>query len=140
MLYFYSLWKHQKKVIRHYSLFTNTFQQISWLVSIWYEPLQKVNYEQIIMPVRKYLPIKTRTIKKPVTWFAFQINWLVSPWYESLPKGISEQTLQSVQNYFSVKTVRNQPIDPKCKSIDWYLYDANPFWKVFPNVHIPVST
>ena len=28
---------------------------------------------------------------------------------------------------------RNQSIDLSCKSIDWFLYDASFYWKVFSN-------
>ena len=49
-------------------------------------PIQKINKlrtsqpqknDEHLMPVRKYLPVKTRIIEKPkpVGWFGFQISW-----------------------------------------------------------------
>ena len=61
-------------------------------------------YENL-MSVWKYLPVKTRIIRKPrpVNWLVLQITWYVSIWHALLLNGVSEQTIKTLrrkQNLF----------------------------------------
>ena len=49
-----------------------------------------------------------------------------------LLKCIYEQIVVYVRKCFSVETYRNCSIDLQSKWINWFLYSANFYWKVFP--------